>query len=226
MTGPSFWRAMWALPIPLLMALLLSSPMEWFRSRAVGATCSVLAIVSFLTLVPPHSGIGSGNRVQFTGFPSRDVPGIYFPIAKALVNHAPPNSMVVAPQKVGMWVPSFHQHPYVTYSREVYLRQIEIEFGEAEGDLRMLMSERVSARRDIEARVRKTERFARRAADPEINRKFRDGLDHFSISALCLNIRAQRVGEVRFMLRDAGFELRESVTQYEIWSRESAARIP
>jgi truncated hemoglobin YjbI len=84
----------------------------------------------------------------------------------------------------------------------------------------MLMSDWVSGPGDIESRIRNTARFARRDADPLGNQKFHDGLEHFSISAVCLNQDSQRADEVRATLQRTGFEMRESIEQYEIWSRK------
>ncbi|MFP8882215.1 MAG: DUF6077 domain-containing protein [Myxococcota bacterium] len=220
MTGPSFWRAMWGLPIPVLMALMLSAPMGWFRFRPIGALCSIAAIGSFVAFVPAYSTIGIRNSVTPGGFPQLSVPLLYFASAQRLAANATPGTMVVAPQKVALFVPSLHGHPYVTYSRAVYLRRIEIESGEAEGDLRMLMSDWVSGPGDIESRIRNSARFSRRDADPLGDQKFRDGLEHFSISAVCLNRDAPRADDVRATLQQAGFRMRETIEHYEIWSRD------
>jgi hypothetical protein len=84
----------------------------------------------------------------------------------------------------------------------------------------MLMSDWVSGPGDIESRIRNSARFARRDADPLGDQKFRDGLEHFSISAVCLNRDAPRADDVRATLQQAGFRMRETIEHYEIWSRD------
>jgi len=128
--------------------------------------------------------------------------------------------MVVAPQKIALRVISFHDHPYVSYARELYLQRIEAELGPEEAQLRMLLSEVVSyPMMDIEVRIRTTEDFERRSQMPDVLRVFRRGLERLDVRGVCLNQHAPLAPEVRALLSSMGFEIEVGVLGYEIWIR-------
>jgi hypothetical protein len=222
-TGPSYWRALWSLPVPILMALLLTVPLQLDRSRNArigGWLAAALAVGALVAFVPPYSALSTKNRVYYGRFPQLKVPGVSYEVARQLSLRAPRGSMVVAPQKIALRVISFHDHPYVSYAREAYLQRIEAELGPEEAQLRMLLSEVVSyPMMDIEVRIRTTEDFERRSQTPDVLRVFRRGLERLDVRGVCLNQHAPLAPEVRALLSSMGFEIEVGVLGYEIWIR-------
>lgn len=219
LTGPSIWRAMWALPVPVLLALVLASPPA--RRRGGGARlAAVLATAAFVLLVPPFPALSEANNTAFALPGAAKLRSRRYEVAEELVRLAPPRSMVVAPQKVALWIPSFHHHPFVPVARELYLQRIEAELGPEEVTRRMLLAETVSAHEtDIEERIKATPGYRQRRRERNDVERFRDGLARYDVSGVCVNKWAPTLKAVRKVLRETGFELRADVRGYEIWIR-------
>ncbi|MBW2401950.1 MAG: hypothetical protein JRG80_22305, partial [Deltaproteobacteria bacterium] len=96
-TGPSYWRAMWSLPIPILMALLLIAPLHVGRSpgrRALSRAAFILGCIAFLVFVPEFSAFsernhGAGNVGIRIGRPRRKVPDDLYRWASELNSSVP-----------------------------------------------------------------------------------------------------------------------------------------
>lgn len=219
--GPSYWRSMWSLPLPILMALMLTSPLQFDRTplrRMLAPVAAALAMVVFVAFVPEFSAISRGNRVRFGDPAQIKVPLKWYFLAAALNRRVPEGSMVVAPQKVALWVPSIHHHPFVTSAREVYLHRIEAKLGTEEVDHRMLMSEVVSLpSKDVELRIRETEGFERRSRQGDPVGRFREGLRRYDVRGVCINNRAPLYQPIREVLQAEGFALKWERYGYQIW---------
>jgi hypothetical protein len=217
---------MWSLPLPILMALMLTSPLQFDRTplrRKLASVAAALAIVVFVAFVPEFSALSRGNRVRFGGLAEIKVPIKWYFLAAALASRVPEGSMVVAPQKVALWVPSLHHHPSVTSSREVYLQRIESKFGTEEVDLRMLMSEVVSLpSADVELRIRETEGFERRRRQDDPVARFREGLRRYHVRGVCINNRAPLYQPIREVLQAERFALKWKKYGYQIWIHSRA----
>jgi hypothetical protein len=231
-TGPSYWRSMWSLPLPILMALMLTSPLQIERTplrRKLASVAAALAIVFFVAFVPEFSALSRGNRVRFGGFAEIKAPSEFYVPAAALAQRVPEGSMVVAPQQVALWVPSFHHHPFVTYAREVYLHRIKAELGTEEADHRMLMSDIVSFPwSDTAPRIRKTEGFERRRRQGHPAARFREGLRRYHVRGVCINNRAPFYRAIRDVLQAERFALKWTKSRYQIWilSPDAVAKRP
>jgi hypothetical protein len=231
-TGPSYWRSMWSLPLPILMALMLTSPLQFGRTplrRKLASVAAALTIIVFVAFVPEFSALSRDNRVRFGGFTEIKAPIKWYALASALAQSVPEGSMVVAPQMVALWVPSFHHHPFVTYAREVYLHRIVTELGTEEADHRMLMSEVVSLpQRDIELRIRESEGFERRHRQTDLAARFREGLHRYHVRGVCINKRAPLYQAIRDVLQAESFVLIWMKYGYQVWihSTDAAAKRP
>ena len=65
MTGRSYWRSMWALPVPILMTLVLTAPLHLGdgSSRPGMRRAAWLALLAaFALLVPRYSGLSARER--------------------------------------------------------------------------------------------------------------------------------------------------------------------
>jgi hypothetical protein len=194
LTGPSYWRAMWSLPVPILIALILTATLQLDRSslqRKAAAAAAVLAMFAFVALVPDFSALSRNNRVRFGEFGKIKAPFKWYTLASMLAHLAPPKSMVVAPQKAALWVHTFHHHPFVTSSRELYVQRIAAELGIEEADRRMFMSEVVSVpSEDVELRIRETAGYRRRHEVDNPVQRFRQGLRRYDVRGVCINLKA------------------------------------
>jgi len=117
-------------------------------------------------------------------------------------------------------VPAVHDHPYVMYSREVYLQRIEREMGVEEARFRMLMSETVSGVADIEARIRRSDDYRQRRQEGRLPALFARGLERYDIRGVCLNRAATHFYAIRERLEAEDFTRLHRDGEYEIWARE------
>jgi hypothetical protein len=232
MTGPSFWRSMWSLPLPLLMALLLASPLQLgasLRQRLAAGAVAVLATAGFVAFVPTHSTLGEAHRTQFGELGSLKVSRGNFLLARQLVGRVPPGSMVVAPEPVAAWVPTFQDHPFIVSSREGYMSRIRAELGSDEVDRRRNMSELVSRRMTNEEREQPRtqklrEAVARRSRHPDPIGWFHEGLQRYGVRGVCIHRTARHYRAiVRILLRE-GFQKEFGMALYEVWVRSPEKR--
>jgi len=219
-TGPSYWRSLWSLPLPILMALMLTAPLQFDRTslqRKRAAIATALALIAFVAFVPEMRALSPGNGVRFGGLPLK-VPRGKYELARQLSGRVPAGSTVVAPQGIAMWVTSFHHHPFVTYARAAYLRRIKEKWGTEEADRRTLMSEVVSLpMTDIERRIRLGEDFRRRHRSSDPLDAFREGLHRYDVRGVCVNKRAPLYRQIRATLQAQGFALEWRQYGYQIW---------
>lgn len=210
LTGPFYWRALWALPVPVLMALVLMVPLhlEQRRWRWVGRTACLLLLAAYGVLVPSYSGLSSENESSGSsladpalrlGYPKLKVDPIAYRLAAALNQAVPAGSYVVAPHAVNMWIPTFHGHAYPLKVRR-YLK---------------LENDSLRERREMIGYV--AGGGSKRA--PAV---FREGLDRYSVQGVCLRD-SERADEARAILIAAGFRrTARELEDYEIWVRSTA----
>jgi hypothetical protein len=223
LTGPSYWRAMWSLPVPILIALILTASLQLDRGslqRKTAAAAAVLAMFAFVALVPDFSALSRNNRVRFGEFGKIKAPFKWYTLASMLAHLAPPKSMVVAPQKAALWVHTFHHHPFVTSSRELYVQRIAAELGIEEADRRMFMSEVVSVpSEDVELRIRETAGYRRRHEVDNPVQRFRQGLRRYDVGGVCINTKAPLYAPIVKVLQAKAFTLKRQRFGFQIWIR-------
>jgi hypothetical protein len=201
-TGPDLWRALWTLPLPVQMTLVLIAPLHLVRwRRTVYGTTATLALTGgFLASVPATGGLAAANRVEL-GLPRLKVEEVAHRWAGRLNDLAPAGAAVAAPPEVGVWIPTFHDHADPVAVRG-YLR----------------MSWRHLPEDDIERRLQLSWDLAewpRRRSPPD---RFRESLEALSVQAVCLKWGAS-APESRAVLIGAGFEERAEGDGYEVWVR-------
>jgi hypothetical protein len=119
----TYWRLTWALPLPLLMAVLLDGVIE----RAVGirskvlAACACAALAGFAIAFGWRFGtLRSANAVTL-GLPGIKVDPVEYGVAARIVRDVPEEGTVLAPEAVSVWLPSFVVHPELLGVRMLYL---------------------------------------------------------------------------------------------------------
>ena len=201
-TGPAYWRALWVLPVPILLALIAVAPLaRAFASDRAAARAACLALIAagFAMLVPRYPGWSARNEDARLGWPELKVgPGYRFAVA---LNELAPRQRVVAPMSVSTWVPVSHDHAY-PMSVRFYLRPQRERIGE-------------QAYRD---RIRMTRFAGGDDLHPRAAAAFERGLELYGVQAACIR-NAPSAGAARDILRRSGFVKRLQATDMEIWVR-------
>jgi len=202
LTGPLYWRVMWALPVPILFALVLAAPLQWnrlaWRRRAGAATCALLTL-AFAVTVPSHSTISAINRVGI-GLPTLKVDPVPYRWA-GILNRIAPRKRVVAPPSISTWIPVFHDHAYPMTVRS-YLQPNRDAVGKVAYRDRFVMTHFVDGElRHLEAETI----FAR-------------GLELYDVTAVCLK-NSSHAETVRRILRTKGYRRQIQGLTHEIWVR-------
>ncbi len=209
-TGTSYWRALWSLPVPILMVLVLISPLrlDGRRSwRVAGRVACILSFAAFAAFVPRFGGLSERNhgatRIPLrVGAPSLKVPLGAYAWARSLNASVPAGSAVVAPLSVSVWLPTLHEHAHPLVVRTPYLKPHRSRLGDEQVLHRYLMTSYVAGveRRDDAARL------------------FRSGLRRFDVKGVCLR-KTALAEQARNILRSAGFRRSLQGADHEIWVR-------
>ena len=203
-TGDSYWRSLWAFPVPVLMALVGIAPLQigaaW-RRRWVGPAAWVLLLGAFALLAPGKRGPSLENRVRL-GWPSLKVEPVAYAWAAELSASVPSGSVVAAPSEVGVWLPTFHQRAFPLLVRELYLEPYRVQLGDPALDLRRWMTAIAGGE----------------VSGPDAARLFRGGLERFEVKGVCLRV-TPSVEPTREVLRSLGFRRSLQQPDHEIWVR-------
>ncbi|MFI5217442.1 MAG: DUF6077 domain-containing protein [Candidatus Limnocylindria bacterium] len=203
-TGESYWRALWALPVPILMALSLVAPLEVAaagRRRSPPRAAWALLLGAFALLAPGIRGPSSANGVRLA-WPSLKVEPTAHAWAAELSASVPPGSVVAAPGDVGVWLPTFHQRVHPLLVRDLYLAPYRAQLGDPSIQLRVWMTAIAGGER----------------TGPDAGRLFRGGLERFQVRGVCLRV-TPGVEATREALRAAGFRRSREDDEHEIWVR-------
>ena len=123
--GPSSWRALWAMPTPLLITLVLVAPLR-LKDLPITARGFLVAVLclSFIVWVPSKHGLSAENDVRLA-VPGLKVPSAY---ASAAVMHEalPAGTRVAAPFDVASWLPTFHDPVFPIVVRSYLRRQSDV----------------------------------------------------------------------------------------------------
>ena len=200
-TGPSFWRASWALATPILIALLLLAPLQWCRHTRLGPMVCLLGLVLFAELVPAYGGLSLENEVMLAP-PQLKVDMEEYRVAEALKEIAGSGSRVATPTAVGAWVATQHHPPHLMTLR-TYLHFHRRRIPGAE----------LALRHD-------TMRYLDSGPDMERAHRFVAGIKRLDVDAVCLRHRKwSEAGDLRQVLAQGGFRRARSEGRYDIWVR-------
>jgi hypothetical protein len=206
LTGAAYWRALWALPLPLLLGLALTAPLRaaWLprrlRALALAAACALFALG-----VPATSGLGAANGVEL-GWPRLKVPPEAWRWAELLTERAGPGAVALAPAEVSPWLATFRGRVHPLVVRALYLPRYARRLGAD----------------SLEQRVRMVAFAGGELADAESARAFAAGLERFAVRAVLLR-RSAAASQARASLRAAGFTLDLQAAGHEIWLRAPGA---
>ncbi|TDJ21936.1 MAG: hypothetical protein E2O69_00650 [Deltaproteobacteria bacterium] len=215
LTGPTYWRNLWALPVPLLLALVLVAPLGWVdavrgsgtearlgRAAAwIGPALGLLLAVALAIGVPRYTALSPRNNVELH-FPSLKVEPVEYDWAKLLTHSVPPGSVVVAPLSITPWLATFHDRVQPLVVRPMYLDRHRSQLGTETANHRLLMTLFVAGK----------------SKRSDAARWFADGLRVFDVRAVCLK-RSKATPRARAILQRSGFRPYQHSEAYEIWIR-------
>lgn len=217
LTGASIWRALWALPVPLFLALVLSAPLA-FSSRASAATrgwaraarLGFGALLLGFALAVPRAPLwgtenrGAGGDAPWLGLPGLKVPKDDYRWAEKLTESAGPGALVIAPQSVAVWLPTFRGAVYPQLVLPRYLERFRPILGDEELTRRAMAT-----------------RYSAGFRSPRNARAFEEMLARGTRAVLLRQ--KGRLGEAHAILARRGFDRVASDPSYELWVRLDGA---
>jgi hypothetical protein len=207
LTGSTYWRTLWALPLPLLLAVALTSPL-WLAEgrRALGWAGAAAALGAFAVAAPSVRGLSEANGVRL-GAPRLKVDPVPYAWAAELTRLAGPGAIAVAPASVSVWLPTFRGRVFPLVARPLYLERVPGRLSDA----------------DIAERLALTLYVGGEFDEPGTAARLARGLARYRVGAVCLRsfAGAERAREA---LRAMGFGRAEGDAEYELWLRVSAPR--
>jgi hypothetical protein len=196
--GDTYWRVFWTLPLPMLGAFFLTSPVVRLRWRW-GSVFTMVLVIVVLIGVRSAPVYGGPKGARF-GPPTLKVPAEYA-VARALVERVPPGSAVVAPRDVAAWVTTFHHHPFPVVVRRHYLHHIIDAVG---GDETLL-------------RLQATIAVTKPGRSRTIDARLLELVDDRSIAGIVIAIDGFKPGRLEKALRTRGYSAEWSDERYRIW---------
>lgn len=198
----TYFRALWVLPLPLLVACALTAPMRAVASPRAAAAATAALFAATLALTSTFTW-SADNDARVDPFGLKVQPEEYA-AARALVEAAAPAGAVCAPEEVSILVGTFHAHPHAVNPRSVYVSMNRDVLTDEDRRRRITMSMMLAA-----------DRTDRRLPGPQ-TKYFLRSLEHFDVEALCLPAGS---ASIRDAITDAGWQRTEAVGPYEIWRR-------
>ena len=134
----TYWRLFWALPAPLMLAILFGNAIEHatrIRPKALAfATCVAFAVGA--AVFAQHAGSLRKDNAVSLGMPGLKVPDLDYALAKKFAASMPESATILAPESVATWLPTFAVHPQLLASRGMYLIDA---FGKDDGSRRLAL---------------------------------------------------------------------------------------
>lgn len=114
-TGNLNVRLLWAVPLPLILALLTTVGWRSLSRRLALLLGFVLLAATILPSSILHRTSWSPSLLK--------VPQPQYHVAQAINAQAPPGAVILAPEEIATWIPTFDDARPVVEAREIYLPQ-------------------------------------------------------------------------------------------------------
>ncbi len=201
----TYWRVLWIIPVPAMVAMFLTSGQSFLGSKATLAERTgvfAAALVVFFVALSGRSVLSDANGTEVK------TPGLKvderYAVAKRLCEIANEPEQIIAPEGVAGWVTTFHHHPFPLAARIRYLRAYGAYVTREEMLERYYLQGYVSGER----RPEPSDLF------------FRNCLQEYSqLKAVCLANDIEWLPEAEEILRESGFEPADTPGPYTIWQR-------
>ena len=206
-----YWRVFWILPVPALLGIVLTAPLEWIPKRlapasATTAACLAVAAGVFWWGSSVHT-LSPANDVRLAP-PSWKVPPAEISAACALTELVPAGARVVAPSEVETWIVTLRHHPFPLIVREHFVTQMSAYLGDEE----------------IGRRIQLVRLVASAPAPPNGGTLLQEAIENYSLGGVCLTEGALNP-DIRDALREAGLRRGAQTQGFEIWSRFATDKI-
>ena len=143
----TYFRVFWILPVPLIVASVLSAPLTMVESLTIpqrrGWTALILAgALALLIGLPNIHTLSSQNQVRID-WPGPKVPTQEWAAAQRIAETSQPGDFILAPPPVSRWIPLFQDHPAPLMVRAMHLDRLHDRLGADELRKRRLLTQLV-----------------------------------------------------------------------------------
>ncbi len=208
--GDTYYRVLWLVPFPLLIAALVRLPRlaaellgEWAElGERAGTVAGALCAALLMLLAPGVYTLSRENGVRLAS-PGPKLPPQDFALAEEVAALAPGRPRVLVPGHAARWLPLIHEHPYPLMVREIHL-----------GVLNGVLPDEQIERRGVLSRM--VGGLARPKGGPGLLER---AIEEEPLALVLLWGRALGFSELRRVLHDSPLEVRSRTPDYEIWGR-------
>jgi hypothetical protein len=202
-----YWRIFWVLPVPVLLALLVARPFPWQALSRIESLRTIIALCVFayaVVVAPGRRALSADNDVTLKRPSLKTLPA--YEAARALNLAAGREEVVLAPEPVAAWVPTFRRHAYPMVARFIYSDLARSRLGDSE----------------VDRRIRLTRYVGGSGREDRSPSELRDAIGRDRLTGICVSA-SPWAQEIRQILGEEGF--RESITSgpFEIWVKQPQA---
>lgn len=208
--SPIYWRVLWAAPVPLLVGMAFLGIQRSSAKRSVWLGTLVASLTAygvFLYAAPTVGALERKNSVEIHS-PTPKVPGI-FPVSQWLNRLVPPRATVIAPEDVGIWLTTMHDHAYPLTTKARYLNAV---LPEREAARRAALTQYIGWG-SVEYAYLKEMGVPASRLDEELLQALKD----YNVKAVCLAPWNRRLEPLQTLLKGAGLRKRHVFSGFEFW---------
>jgi hypothetical protein len=203
-SSPTYWRVLWAVPLPIMLTVLIIGSMQevadryFHRFRRVVLTVTLLLT---LMLLAKKTTLAQENGTVLNFFGLK-VPQNEYAVARTVNRLTPPNTTVLAPQAVSVWIPTMLKHPPCVSVRSGYLDLLKSYLGESEARRRFALQSYISGT------------FREKTASTVLSQS----IDDLCIGSVVVPRNSAWKNEIATVLNTYGFTS-SLISEYEVWTR-------
>lgn len=218
-TGTAYSRALWAIPFPVLAAVLLSSPLQLRLergSRLFPVVFYAILLIGYADRVPSMSTLSPENDTSLEFPPRPKIAPDAHATALRMMELVPAGSHVIVSWHVSTTLPMFQDRLYPISARNFYTYVLIPHSGE----------------QDVRRRINATE-YVLGFHHENRREAFRESLRLYNVAAVAFSHEEHKfypdregwggqewIDDITGILREEGFEEKESDTHYRIWVRQ------
>ena len=210
----TYFRVFWVLPMPLIIASVLSAPLVLgsslgpMRKRSLQG-CTVVGALALLLWLPGMYTLSSENQVRLD-WPGPKIPPHAFAAARRMAEVSGEGDFVLAPPPVARWIPLMQDYPAPLSVRAMHLDRLHDRLGADELRKRQLLTQMVGG---LEVG----------AGGPAL---LEDAVTRYPLSAVLLSGPALGSSELRRVLLTSELEVDFRDANYELWARKKESETP
>ncbi len=210
----TYFRVFWVLPMPLIIASVLSAPLVLGSSlgtmqRRGVYGCTLVGTLALLLWLPGMYTLSSENEVRLD-WPGPKVPPHAFAAAQRIAEISGEGDFVLAPPPVAHWIPLLQDYPAPLSVRAMHLDRLHDRLGADELMKRQLLTQMAGG---LEAG----------AGGPDL---LEDAVTRYPLSAVLLSGPALGSPELRRVLLASELEVDFRDANYELWARKKESGTP